>query len=79
MSLFSSLGWLSKADKITLHFLGELAVSLQVALCTPALVVRYVRSLFWPFIMRYWPVYTPLFARPGGHTRALINPLGVWL
>ena len=58
MSLFSRLGWLSKGDKIT-SFLGELAVSLQVALCTPALVVRYVRSLFWPFIMRYWPVCTP--------------------
>ena len=58
VSLFSSLGQLSKRDK-KLFILGELAASLQGAsieetganthLCNPGLAIRYIASLFWPF------------------------------
>ena len=62
VSLFSSSGRLSEADQKNVFILGELAASLQVASieetrckytfvdsCSPALAVRYVASLFWPF------------------------------
>ena len=58
-SLFSSLGRLSKADKKNSSFwaswqrlcrlLRLRRLGANTHLCTPALAVRYVASLFWPF------------------------------
>ena len=57
-SLFSNLGRLSKADKnssfwVSWQHLCRLLplrrLGANTHLCTPALAVRYVASLFWPF------------------------------